>query len=98
LLEPGNAVDTNSLLILGLGLLIILIGLQRGGGRQGIRLARLERKVDALLKKFEVNPDAEVDAAVLSLVREGRKIEAIKRLRETTGVGLKEAKEYVEQL
>jgi hypothetical protein len=98
LLEPGNAVDTNSLLILGLALLIILIGLQRGGGRQGIRLARLERKVDALLKKFEVNPDAAVDAAVLSLVREGRKIEAIKRLRENTGVGLKEAKEYVEQL
>jgi len=81
-----------------LALLIILIGLQRGGGQQGIRLARLERKVDALLKKFEVNPDAEVDADVLALVREGRTIEAIKRLRETTGVGLKEAKEYVERL
>jgi Ribosomal protein L7/L12 C-terminal domain len=90
--------DTNSLLILGLALLIILIGLQRGGGQQGIRLARLERKVDALLKKFEVNPDAEVDADVLALVREGHRIEAIKRLRERTGVGLKEAKEYVDQL
>jgi large subunit ribosomal protein L7/L12 len=33
-----------------------------------------------------------------SLVRAGRKIEAIKLLREQTGLGLKEAKEHVDDL
>ncbi|HPG28016.1 MAG: ribosomal protein L7/L12 [Spirochaetaceae bacterium] len=36
-------------------------------------------------------------ASVESLIRAGRKIEAIKRLREETGLGLKEAKEEVER-
>ncbi|MEZ4290138.1 MAG: ribosomal protein L7/L12 [Myxococcota bacterium] len=35
--------------------------------------------------------------SVESLIRAGRKIEAIKRLREETGLGLKEAKEEVER-
>lgn len=35
---------------------------------------------------------------IAELIREGRKIEAIKLLRETTGVGLKEAKEEVDRL
>jgi ribosomal protein L7/L12 len=35
---------------------------------------------------------------ITELLREGRKIEAIKLLRETTGVGLKEAKEEVDRL
>lgn len=35
---------------------------------------------------------------VQALVAEGKKIEAIKRVREETGAGLKTAKEYVDQL
>ena len=35
---------------------------------------------------------------IAELIRQGRKIEAIKLLRESTGIGLKEAKDYVEQL
>lgn len=35
---------------------------------------------------------------IAELIQQGRKIEAIKLLRETTGIGLKEAKEAVEQL
>lgn len=38
------------------------------------------------------------DASTLALVREGRKLEAIVAVREATGMGLKEAKEYVEAL
>lgn len=38
------------------------------------------------------------DAQVLDLIRFGRKIEAVKAYRELTGVGLKEAKEHVEDL
>ena len=35
---------------------------------------------------------------IADLIRQGKKIEAIKLLRETTGIGLKEAKDEVERL
>jgi ribosomal protein L7/L12 len=38
------------------------------------------------------------DAALMDLVRSGRKIEAIKRLRDTRGLGLREATAEVERL
>ncbi len=41
---------------------------------------------------------ANLDAELQALVAAGRKIEAIKRYRELTGVGLKEAKDAVEAL
>ena len=40
----------------------------------------------------------EIDPKVIELLRTGKKIEAIKRQREISGQGLKEAKEFVEQL
>jgi large subunit ribosomal protein L7/L12 len=39
-----------------------------------------------------------VDAEVLMLVQQGKKIQAIKLVRERTGLGLKEAKDLVEGL
>jgi ribosomal protein L7/L12 len=42
-------------------------------------------------------PDAE-RAAIRALVGGGNKIAAIKRVRELTGMGLKEAKDYVDSL
>ena len=41
---------------------------------------------------------SDLDAQVLELLRAGRKIEAIKLVRERTGVGLKEVKDAVEAL
>lgn len=35
---------------------------------------------------------------VLSLIQQGKKINAIKKVREATGMGLKEAKDYVDRL
>ncbi len=40
----------------------------------------------------------QASAAVLDLVRRGDKIQAIKQYRDETGVGLKEAKDFVETL
>ena len=37
-----------------------------------------------------------IDPEVHNLIRKGKKIKAIKRLRELTGMGLKEAKDYVD--
>src|SRR5687768_353664 len=41
---------------------------------------------------------SELDAALLPLLRAGKKIEAVKRYKEATGAGLREAKAYVEGL
>jgi ribosomal protein L7/L12 len=41
---------------------------------------------------------ADVEAEILALLRNGNKIEAIKRLREATGLGLKEAKDAIDAL
>src|SRR4051812_46719261 len=43
-------------------------------------------------------PAAEFEAELLALLRQGKKIPAIKQYREHTGVGLKEAKDAVEAL
>jgi ribosomal protein L7/L12 len=71
-----------------------------------IRLNRLERKVDFLLRELNLVEKEEatlpdfgpVLTEVAELVRQNRKIEAIKLYRELTGVGLKEAKEVVDRL
>ena len=71
-----------------------------------IRLNRLERKVDFLLRELNLVEKEEVTlpdfgpvlTEVAELVRQNRKIEAIKLYRELTGAGLKEAKEVVDRL
>ena len=63
-----------------------------------LRLQRVERKLDAVMNHLGVVMNSGVDPQLLQLVREGKKIEAIKLYRESTGVGLKEAKDFVESL
>jgi hypothetical protein len=64
------------------------------------RLARLEAKLDLLLKNagVEYDPFAQVPQQVRSAVLQGRKIEAIKLYRQATGAGLAEAKAVIEEL
>lgn len=59
---------------------------------------RLEWKVDLILKHLGIDPNQGVDEKVMELMKSGQKIAAIKLYREQTGVGLKEAKDYVESL
>jgi hypothetical protein len=63
-------------------------------------LSRLEAKIDAILKHdlIAFDPYAGVPPAVVDALRRGRKIEAIKAYRTATGTGLKEAKEFVEDV
>lgn len=60
--------------------------------------SRLERKLDLILKHLQIEVDEGSDEEIWALLRSGQKIQAIKLYRERTGVGLKEAKDYVEQL
>jgi ribosomal protein L7/L12 len=91
--------------ILPLVLVLVLVALAVATGRRGAvdreaqRLAAVERKLDLVMTHLgirEVEPD--VPGAVLQELLAGRKIPAIKKYREATGVGLNEAKDAVELL
>ena len=62
-------------------------------------LAPIEKRVDALLKNAGIryDPVSSMPAGVQDALTNGNKIEAIKLYRDATGVGLKEAKDAVEQ-
>lgn len=66
------------------------------------RVRRLERQVEFLLRHFGLSEHAltspQAYDEVQALKRAGRTIDAIKRYRELTGLGLKEAKDYVDRL
>jgi hypothetical protein len=64
------------------------------------KLSTVEAKLDLLLKLAEVeyDPYQNVPGVVADAIRSGNKIEAIKRYREATAVGLKEAKNFVEEV
>ena len=79
-----------------------------GGGSKSVlaqrQLDRIEAKLDRLLEHLELDFDedaaglAAASAGVRELAAQGRKIEAIKLLREETGAGLAEAKAVVDRL
>ncbi len=64
------------------------------------RIARLETKIDLLLEHagLTYEPFKGVPEAVVEALKDGRKILAIKRYREATGTGLKEAKDFIDSL
>ena len=80
------------LLLIGIGIGLFLAAMMRRGGRRD--LTAPPPRLDAPRPRRTGTDDAEV----VALIRQGRKIEAIKRLRELTGLGLAEAREAVEEL
>ena len=66
------------------------------------RIRRLEEQVAHLYQHLGLSaPGASAssqDAELLALVNDGKKIHAIKRYRDLTGVGLKEAHDAVDEL
>ena len=82
-------------------IVVALVGARIGSIEQRLgALSRLEGKLDAVLKHqgIRFDPYGETPPAVLDALRRGRTIEAIKAYRLATGVGLKEAKDYVDEL
>ncbi|MEJ8670278.1 ribosomal protein L7/L12 [Streptomyces sp. MS1.AVA.1] len=62
------------------------------------RVARVERKLDLIIDHLGLRDDDPRMAKVVALLRDDKKIQAIKEYREITGVGLAEAKEAVERM
>jgi ribosomal protein L7/L12 len=93
----------NDPLLLGfvVAAVVVTVAILRLGSRDhDARLARVEAKLDALMKHqgVQFDPFADVPAPVIDALRQGRKIEAIKAYRVATGAGLKDAKDVVEEL
>jgi ribosomal protein L7/L12 len=80
-------------------LLFVMAGLARLR-KQTASLTRIEGKLDSLLANagLAFDPYSKVPLEVAEAMQRGAKIEAIKLYRESTGVGLKEAKDFVEEV
>lgn len=99
----NDGMDWTWLLYLLLPLLVVyLIGesdRRTAAKRQARRLAAVERKLGLIMDHLGIRePEPQAPAGVLNELSAGRKIQAIKKYRDATGVGLKEAKDAVEQL
>ncbi len=91
------------MLLLGVVLLVAVVGLassstDRKLGRVDRRLARVERKLDAIAERLGVSTEEPELAEVTALLRQGKKIQAIKAYRDRTGADLREARDAVERL
>jgi hypothetical protein len=89
------------ILLIGGGIAFLLIMLRLSTINQRLdRLSRLDAKVDALLKagKVKFDPFQDVPADVRDALARGQTIDAIRQYRIATGVGLKEAKEFVDEI
>jgi ribosomal protein L7/L12 len=86
----------------GLAALLLTVTLfrLRSLERRVAAISRLDAKLDALLQHAGVdfNPYGHVPPDVVDALKRGEKIEAIKRYREGTGAGLKDAKDFVEEV
>jgi ribosomal protein L7/L12 len=85
--------------LVGVGVALLFIRLSAVERRLN-RLSRLDAKVDALLKHAGVQFDEfhNVPADVREALEQGETILAIKRFRQATGAGLKEAKAFVDEV
>jgi ribosomal protein L7/L12 len=91
------------MLLLGVVVLVAVVALgssatDRRLTRVDRRLARMERKLDAIADRLGVAVVEPELAEVTALLRQGKKIQAIKAYRESTGAGLAEARDAVERL
>lgn len=57
----------------------------------------MDKKLDQIMDYLGIE-DVNIDEELKELIADNKKIPAIKRLRQETGMGLKEAKEYVDNL
>jgi hypothetical protein len=93
--------DPSLVPIIFLGVVIAAVFVRIAALEQRLRkLSRLDAKLDALLKHAGVvfDPYRDVLPQVADALGRGKKIEAIKAFRQATGVDLRDAKEYVEEL
>ncbi|MEU2155061.1 ribosomal protein L7/L12 [Streptomyces sp. NPDC019396] len=88
-----------AVLLAVIGVLLLSGSIDLKLSRMDRRVARLERKIDLVLDHMGASEPADPRLErVTALLREGKKIEAIKVYREVTDADLKEAKDAVERM
>lgn len=93
----NEAVFVSGLIGIGIALLFFRLSALE---RRLNRLSRIDAKVDALLRHSSVQFDEfqDVPPDVQEALKRGETILAIKRFRQATGAGLKDAKEFVDEV
>jgi ribosomal protein L7/L12 len=97
----SEAIPYVSLVVLLLVFLVFLLHQRLAGIEKRLgKLARLDVKIDLLLRRagVEYEPYKNLPRDVVDALQRGNKIQAIKHYREATGIGLKEAKDFIEEV
>ncbi|MEV5417452.1 hypothetical protein ACWDN6_05535 [Streptomyces albogriseolus] len=75
-----------------------VISIQTQLTRSERRVARVERKLDAVMRHLSLEEEVPRRDEILALVRDGKQVQAVKLYREATGAGLLEAKQAVDAM
>ncbi|MFF0810564.1 hypothetical protein [Streptomyces albogriseolus] len=75
-----------------------VISIQTQLTRSERRVARVERKLDAVMRHLGLEDEVPRRDEILALVRDGKQVQAVKLYREATGAGLLEAKQAVDAM
>lgn len=76
-----------------IALLLMILGiLVASPGSSEFKINHMDKKLNRIMEHLGI------DEELKELIADDKRIPAIKRLREETGMGLKEAKEYVDNL
>lgn len=78
-------------------LLTIIVLLLASSDPSDAKIKHMDKKLDQIMDYLGIE-DVNIDEELKELIADNKKIPAIKRLRQETGMGLKEAKEYVDNL
>jgi hypothetical protein len=99
-MTPAEIFGLVALVVLGL-ILLVAIRIRLDAIQSRIAaVTRVEAKLDLLLKQADIkyDPYVHVSQDIIEALRANQKIKAIKLYREATGVELKEAKEFIEEV
>ena len=81
-----------------IGLLLMIIGILLGSPNSSdFKMKYMDKKLDKIMEHLGIE-EINIDEELKELLADEKRIPAIKRLREKTGIGLKEAKEYIDNL
>ncbi|MFF5799952.1 hypothetical protein [Streptomyces albogriseolus] len=75
-----------------------VISIQTQLTRSERRVARVERKLDVVMRHLGLEEEVPRRDEILALVRDGKQVQAVKLYREATGAGLLEAKQAVDAM
>ena len=78
-------------------LLTIIVLLLASSDPSDAKIKHMDKKLDQIMDYLGIE-DVNINEELKELIADNKKIPAIKRLRQETGMGLKEAKEYVDNL